>query len=294
MPNRYFTNANTNSNGRRRHPRHEIYHFYNQPGGPVFTTAPNMFFMNRELKSMLRIRGGRGRPPPIPLAQADYALIRNRLINLVGSGPRARTLVNNALHNRMTRGPFDPGHQGQIRYYAALQQALQHVPRVLRAEPTNAVRSRIHPELHAKLKSHRSKITKGGKPTPPSVINRIFELQSAILHPPPAPPRRVSPVPRRRVSGVQSASPRRRTTPLTRTRSASRTSSVAWVHRAPPGRVTETRFNYRRRAGARSASPHRRTTPRLNYRAPSFVPRSGLSARAPSFVPRSYFIQSKL
>jgi hypothetical protein len=243
MANRYFRNTSRDS------PRHQIYHFYKQPNGPVFSTAPNMFYMDAELKHLVPSRGGRRVKIP------DYGRIKNRLVKLVGSGPRARTLVNNAYINRrnhLARNSHTQAsgrsHAQQLKFYTILRNALHGEPRVT-AGP--ALRQRIHPGLYDALTSHRQKITRGQK-TSNNQINRIFALQNAILRPP-------TPSPRKRLAGVRSA-PRLTRTPRSSGRVRSASSSVKWVHRAPPGFKSNTR-----------------TPPgtfRFNPRAPSFVPSS--------------------
>jgi hypothetical protein len=241
MANRYFRNTSRES------PRHQIYHFYNRPNGPVFSTTPNMFYMDAELKHLVPSRGG----PRVKIP--DYGRIKNRLIKLVGSGPRARTLVNNTYINRrnhLVRNSHTQqsgrAHVQQLKFYTILRNALHGEPRVT-AGP--ALLQRIHPELYDALTSHRQKITRGQK-TSINQINRMFALQNAILRP--------APSPRKRLAGVRSVPSRARTPRSGRVRSAS--SSVKWVHRAPPGFKSNTR-----------------TPPgtfRFNPRAPSFVPSS--------------------
>jgi hypothetical protein len=244
MANRYFRNTSRDS------PRHQIYHFYKQPNGPVFSTAPNMFYMDAELK---RLAPSRGRLDRIP----DYGRIKNRLIKLVGSGPRARTLVNNAYINRrnhLARNSHTQAsgrtHTQQLKFYTILRNALHGEPRVTIGP---ALRHRINRQLYEDLVTRRTNVTRrrGRRNTAPAVINRIFQRQNAILRPP-------APSPRKRLAGVRSAPSRTRTPRSGRVRSAS--SSVKWVHRAPPGFKSNTR-----------------TPPgtfRFNHRAPSFVPSS--------------------
>lgn len=225
MPNAYHTD-----NGKRVNASHRIYHFYNTNNltKRVFSTAPNMFFANKNVVGLALPESSNTRS-----VNNRAKLIRNKIVALTGSMPRAYTLINNAYQNRYSKRRHrefrDPGHKRQLTFYKTLLNAIpvnqkNPIPRINRPGlPVNAplyANLALHRQY---IKEHKSRNNNNMK----QVVNSIFHKQRNILNP-------VSPPRRRRLSGIKSASPRRRTTPLTRARSASRT-SVRWIHRAPPG-----------------------------------------------------------
>lgn len=247
MPNAYHT-----ANGKSVNASHRIYHFYNTNNlvKRVFSTAPNMFFANENL-----VKLALPKPTNIRSANNRAKLIRNKIVALTGSMPRAYTLINNAYKNRFAKRRYkefrNPGHKQQLTFYKTLLNAIpvnqkNPIPRI------NRPGLHVNVPLYTNLSLHRRYIRER-KPknntNMKQIVRNIIQKQRNILN-------SVSPSRRRRLSGERSASPRR----------------PSLNYRAP---------SFVPRSGLRA-------------RAPSFVPRSGLSARAPSFVPRSYFIQSKL